>query len=884
MMGAVRMAKDEKIVLIDGNSLLYRAFYALPPMFSPDRIPTNAVYGLINMLMKIVLDEAPQGMVVAFDKGASFRKTTYAEYKAQRQKTPEELVVQMPLAREAVIALGLTVAELESYEGDDIIGTLARQCSEAGYHVRIVSGDRDVLQLIAPRVDAMLTRKGLSETVILDETKMLEEYGIHPWQVVEQKGLMGDSSDNIPGVQKVGEKTALKLLGEYESIDGVYAHIDELKGKLKENLLLDKENAYLSKELATINCHVPLELSIEDMLYHGMKDDQARDFFQRMGFRSLLSRLSQDNVASSKSARDVKYRPLASVAEVQAFIAALDEREIALELYFPGSILLGAAVAVDDEVCVCQKYHCPEGFDLLMQWLGQDFTGGLAMHRAKDAMHGMVADRYQYLRPVFDTELAAYLVNPTDNGYPLRQLARDYLGQDWELDEKPPYATDDISRWLALRVRLVADLVEPLRQRLQEEELEDLFLVIEMPLLEILFRMELDGIKIDQTILQKLGIEFSAKLASLQKQIFAAADEEFNINSTQQLGQILFEKLQLPALKKTKTGYSTDVTVLEQLAPFHALPALVLEHRTLTKLVGTYIEGLQRLVDRDGKIHTTFNQTIAATGRLSSTDPNLQNIPIKMEEGRRIRKAFTATSHGRILLSADYSQIELRVLAHLSADEAMCQAFLGGVDIHAQTAARLFKRPLDQIEPAMRSRAKTINFGVLYGMSDFRLHNELGIPLKEAQDFIRDYFDAFPGINNYIEEIKKFARQYGYVTTALQRRRYIPEINSRNFNLRSNAERIALNTPVQGTAADIIKLAMVNLANRIIQEPQGEPRLLLQVHDELILEIERGSEAKWAEIVREEMANAYELCVPLVVDLKTGFDWYEMMPYNSPRK
>jgi DNA polymerase-1 len=883
-MGAICMTKQEKIVLVDGNSLLYRAFYALPPMFSPDRIPTNAIYGLINMLMKIVDDEAPQGMVVAFDKGSSFRKTAYAEYKAQRQKTPEELVVQMPLAREAVVSLGLAVAELESFEGDDIIGTLARQCSDAGYHVRIVSGDRDVLQLIAPKVDAMLTRKGLSETVILDEAKMLEEYGIRPWQVVEQKGLMGDSSDNIPGVQKVGEKTALKLLGEYESIDGVYAHIEELKGKLKENLLLDKEKAYLSKELATINCYVPLDLPIEAMLYHGIAEDQARDFFQRMGFRSLLSRLGQENVSSSKSAKEINFMQLESTVDVQAFIDGFKEQEIALELYFPGNILLGAAIAVGADIFVCQKYHCPDGFDLLMQWLGGDFPGSLVMHRAKDAMHGMAADRYQYFRPVFDTELAAYLVNPMDNGYPLRQLSRDYLGQDWELEEKPPFATDDISRWLALRAKLVADLAEPLRKRLQEEELEDLFLFIEMPLLEILFHMELAGIKIDQNVLQKLGTEFGAKLTSLQTQIFAAAGEEFNINSTQQLGQILFEKLQLPALKKTKTGYSTDVTVLEQLAPFHALPALVLEHRTLAKLVGTYIEGLQRLLDRDGKIHTTFNQTITATGRLSSTEPNLQNIPIKMQEGRRIRKAFTATNQGRILLSADYSQIELRVLAHLSRDEAMCQAFMDGVDIHAQTASRLFKRPLDQIEPAMRSRAKTINFGVLYGMSDFRLHNELGIPLKEAQDFIRDYFAAFPGINNYIEEVKKFAQHHGYVTTALQRRRYIPEINSRNFNLRSNAERIALNTPVQGTAADIIKLAMVNLANRLKQQSDGEPRLLLQVHDELILEIERGSEVKWADIVREEMANAYELCVPLVVDLKTGFDWYEMMSYNSPRK
>jgi DNA polymerase I len=887
-----------KCIIIDGNSIINRAFYALPPLTNGAGLHTNAVYGFTNMLLRLIEEEKPTHMLVAFDAGkVTFRHAEYGEYKGGRAKMPPELAEQFPLLKELLRAMGIRQFELEGYEADDIIGTLTKRADEQGVETLVVSGDKDMLQLASGHVTIALTRKGISETEKYDPEAIKEKYNITPAQIIDLKGLMGDSSDNIPGVPGVGEKTALKLLHEFGTVENVLANVDDVKGKIKEAIRENADKARMSKEIATIYREVALDAEWDELAFSGYDSAATKSMFQKLEFKSLLERLDfgsgeqgegggndGDGGAANHSidCAIVSVGGLSVLAEALPRVKAVHIEAIGDNAH--EAEVAGLAFYTDEE----KAYYLP--FPLLLSDEGEAIRRYLADPQIEKVVYdGHKAELalgwngVHLLGIAFDVILAAYLLDPTSSNYALDDLAAKYgagaLPSDADVFGKgakfklPEVTT--LAEYLGRKARAIAQLDVLLREELKKSDMERLYYELEQPLSVVLAAMERRGVKVDIEELKAYGIELSGEINKLIRSIYDLAGTEFNLNSPKQLGEILFEKLGLPPAKKTKTGYSTDAEVLERLAPYHEIVSNILQYRMLSKLQSTYVDGLQKEVRKEtGKVHTYYRQTIAATGRLSSQYPNLQNIPVRTEEGRKLRKLFAPSEPGWLMLAADYSQIELRVLAHISGDERMKEAFLHDMDIHTKTAMDVFGVGADEVDANMRRQAKAVNFGIVYGISDYGLSQNLHITRKEAAEFIEQYFNVFQGVRQYMDEIVKQARKDGYVTTLLNRRRYLPEIHASNFNLRSFAERTAMNTPIQGTAADIIKLAMVRLAQRM-RESAVESRMLLQVHDELVFEVPPSELETMRALVKEEMENALVLSVPLKVDVNYGSNWYE---------
>lgn len=868
----------QKFVVIDGNSLLHRAFHALPLLTNSKGQFTNAVYGFTTMLMKLISEEAPDYLLVAFDKGKkTFRHEYFGEYKGTRKETPAELGEQFQRVRDLLGAVGIPFVEMDNYEADDLIGTLARKGEQEGLEVLIVSGDRDTLQLITEDTRVLMTRKGISQTERLDLAWLKEEYGFTPEQMIDLKALMGDSSDNIPGVPGVGEKTARKLLEQYGTLDGVYEHLEEISGKkLNENLRENREKAYLSRRLGTICLDVPLEGSPRDYPFRGLDPVEGSRIFRDLEFYSLLKQLpeTEETVPEDADGGDVLAGSVFRLEETQEesrlmeFIREHRGRPLAVAFLATGEPeepLLGeVALAAGDAVLLWQTALGSHGGTReICKALLEEHTGPVYCHTGKE-LAGLAVRQGVSARQVRDTRIMAYLLESEQKEYPVEGLLTRYgLG---------PSGFSG-SAGLAANTLSVAG---PLEDELRRENLYALYNDLEQPLLELLCRMEAHGIRVDSRYLEEVSRELNLRIEGIQAEIYSLAGREFNINSTRQLADVLFGDLGLPGLKKTKTGFSTDAEVLEKLRFHHPIVEKILDYRQLVKLVSTYVDGLIVLSRQgNGLVHTTYHQTVAATGRLSSTDPNLQNIPIRTEEGKRLRRAFKPRDPGNLLLAADYSQIELRVLAHLSGDEKMLESFRRREDIHTRTAAEVFGVDPGEVDSEMRRRAKAVNFGIVYGISDFGLSRDLGIPVKEAGDYISLYFARYPGVKEFIDRTVEETRRTGMVTTMLGRRRRVPNILSKNYNLRGAAERIAMNTPIQGSAADIIKLAMLKTADAL--EAAGLAAcMVLQVHDEIILEVPPEEMRQAAAILREAMEGAVTLKTPVTVDLKAGPTWFDM--------
>jgi DNA polymerase-1 len=873
-----------KLILIDGNSIAFRAFYALPLLSNSSGLYTNAVFGFTTMLLKLMDEQKPTHFLVAFDAGkVTFRHSEFKDYKGGRAKTPPELSEQFPLIRELLKAFSIPQYELAGYEADDIIGTLTRLADDQGLEVIVVSGDKDMLQLASEHVKIALTRKGISEVDLYDPHEIKERYGLTPLQIIDLKGLMGDTSDNIPGVPGVGEKTALKLLQEYGSVEEVLAHVGEIKGKIGEKIAEHAENARMSKSLATIFREVPLEKTLNELQYDGYDGQAVAALFRKLEFKSLLEKMDlfgsggdePDAAQEALQWAAVTAKPDTAVATEISLIDLIDAlSEIkAIHVEAIGDNPHTAELIGISFYSERMTYYLP--FKLLIsdeaigirEWLADEKkTKKLYdLHRAEVAL----AWRGIELKGIKSCILlAAYLLDPTETSHTLHSICMKYGVSGIRADEDvfgkgakflfPQQAV--LSEHLCRKANVIHRLSLILEQALEKNEMNQLYHELELPLSTVLAAMEIKGIKVNTDELKKFGEQLTLRLNELITQIHQHAGGEFNINSTKQMGEILFDRLKLPVYKKTKTGYSTNVEVLEWLESKHDIVKHILLYRSLAKLQSTYVEGLLKEVrPATGNIHTYFKQTIAATGRLSSQYPNLQNIPIRLEEGRKIRKVFVPHKAGWSILAADYSQIELRVLAHISRDENMMEAFHQNMDIHTKTAMDVFGVEASQVDSNMRRQAKAVNFGIVYGISDYGLSQNLDISRAEAAKFIEQYFAVFQGVRRYMDDIIKQARLDGYVTTMLQRRRYLSDITASNFNLRSFAERTAMNTPIQGTAADIIKLAMVQIADRMTQEKLAS-RMLLQVHDELVFEVP----AEEMDIMRR-----------IKVDVDFGSNWYE---------
>jgi DNA polymerase-1 len=871
----------KKLVLIDGNSIAYRAFFALPLLNNEKGIHTNAIYGFTMMLMKILEEEKPTHLLVAFDAGkTTFRHEVFDDYKGGRQKTPPELSEQFPFLRELLDAYQIRSYELENYEADDIIGTLAAQAEKEGFDVVVISGDRDLTQLASEKVKVHITKKGMTDIECYTPELVFEKYGLTPEQIVDLKGLMGDSSDNIPGVPGVGEKTALKLLKEFHTVENVLRSIEQIKGKkLKENLEQYREQALMSKQLATISRNAPLTITLDDLEWKEYDADKVIALFKELGFASLLNKLGK----IEKEEKPLNHIPYTTATEVTDDMLTKDGALVVevIESNYHQAPIVGFAIVNENG-----NFFIPTEVALksatFKQWL-EDEECRKSVFDAKRAIVSLKWHGINLKGIDFDLLLASYLINPSESINDVASVAKARKYTDVQSDEavygkgaKQAIPSEEVlAEHLVRKAKAIASLKETFIDELKANEQYELFTNLELPLTFILAEMEFNGVNVDVARLQAMGEEFTEQLKQIEQEIYELAGTEFNINSPKQLGVILFEKLQLPVIKKTKTGYSTSADVLEKLADQHEIIGKILHYRQLGKLQSTYIEGLMKVIRPDtGKVHTIFNQALTQTGRLSSTEPNLQNIPIRLEEGRKIRQAFIPSEPNWVIFAADYSQIELRVLAHIADDENLIAAFQQDLDIHTKTAMDIFHVRQEEVTSNMRRQAKAVNFGIVYGISDYGLSQNLGITRKEAAQFIERYFQSYPGVKQYMENIVQEAKQKGYVTTLLHRRRYLPDITSKNFNLRSFAERTAMNTPIQGSAADIIKKAMIDLAKRLEKE-RLKARILLQVHDELILEAPQEEIEKLKEIVPEVMEHAIELKVPLKVDYHFGPTWYD---------
>lgn len=865
---------QKRFVIIDGSSLMHRAFYALPLLTAANGEYTNAIYGFTTMLTKLIGDLQPDLLVIAFDKGKkTFRNEMFSEYKGTRKKTPLELSSQLPLLHDLADAFGIAFVETAGYEADDIIGTLATKAADKGHEAIVVTGDKDALQLIGENLKVMLTKKGISDMQIFDEAAFKEAYGFMPIKLIDLKGLMGDASDNIPGVPGVGAKTATKLLLEYGSVENVLEHIEELPGKkLKENLTENKEKAVLSKQLATIVRDMPIPFEEE---VYGITPEKAKlkEFCQRYEFKNVLRKLDElfpetDDLGFGAVVETLlpEYEQIQDPERIAAVVASVRaEKKLffypVLQGKMPKLQFVGMAISLKEKlVYVDAKLRNWDKIEALLQDEAiAKITHDLKpLYHVQPEVHGVL----------FDTMLAAYLLDPAANAYALPSLMSTYLGQC----DEPSHMEAGIETavWSALCIR---QLEPALGTALAAQDLQKLYEDIELPLLAVLASLERNGIYVNKAQLEKMAAEVAVYIEALLKKIYVSAGTEFNVNSPKQLGEILFERLGLPPVKKTKTGYSTNAEVLEELRDQHLIIAKVLEYRFWTKLKSTYLDGLDGLIDeKTSRIHSTFNQMVTATGRLSSSDPNLQNIPVRTAAGKKIRELFEPGEGYDYLLSADYSQIELRVLAHMSQDKSFLEAFNQEQDIHARTASEVFNVPMAEMTPELRGKAKAVNFGIVYGISDYGLSKDLHISRKEAGQYIESYFDKCPGVKNFIDGIVKTAHEKGYVTTLFGRKRYLPAINSTNYNQRTLAERMAMNTPIQGTAADIIKLAMLE-AHRQLREKQLKSRILLQVHDELVLEVVAAELDAVSAILRQAMQNVVKMSVPLTIDINIGKNW-----------
>ncbi len=870
-------------MLIDGNSIAYRAFFALPLLNNDKGIHTNAVYGFTMMLMKILEDEKPTHMLVAFDAGkTTFRHKTFEEYKGGRQKTPPELSEQFPFIRELLDAYGISRYELENYEADDIIGTLSLNAEKEGFEVKIISGDKDLTQLSSNHTTVGITRKGITDIEEYTPEHIKEKYGLVPEQIIDMKGLMGDTSDNIPGVPGVGEKTAIKLLKEFSSIEKLFESIDQVSGaKLKEKLQNFKDQAIMSKQLATIERHAPIKVDLDDITYEGYAKEKVVTLFKELGFQSLLDKFGEDSESgTSDELEEIEVEIPAQITE-ELFAEHSNFYVEILEDNYHTAEILGFSIVNENGHFFLPTEQALQS-EAFKNW-AEDESKKKTVYDVKRTEVSLRKRNIHLKGADFDILMASYILNPSETGEDLAAIAKKYQIGNIQSDEafygkgakrKIP-EMNKLAEHLVRKGLVMSQLREKLEDELIKNEQFDLFRELEMPLSLILADMEFSGIKVERKRLEAMGRELNERLIEIEEKICELAGEKFNINSPKQLGVILFEKLGLPSLKKTKTGYSTSADVLEKLAPEHEIIEHILLFRQLGKLQSTYIEGLLKVIDpKTEKVHTRFQQTLTATGRLSSIDPNLQNIPIRLEEGRKIRQAFVPSEPGWVIFAADYSQIELRVLAHISGDEKLIQAFKDDLDIHTKTAMEVFHVDQEEVTSNMRRQAKAVNFGIVYGISDYGLSQSLGISRKEAGNFIERYLNSYPGVKEYMDDIIHQAKEKGFVTTLLHRRRYIPEITSRNFNLRSFAERTAMNTPIQGSAADIIKKAMIDM-DEALKDKGLKTRLLLQVHDELIFEAPEEEIEILKELVPLVMENAVELSVPLKVDYSYGPTWFD---------
>lgn len=867
----------EKIVLIDGHSILNRAFYGVPDLTNSEGLHTNAVYGFLNIMFKILDEEKPEYLTVTFDVHApTFRHEMYAEYKGTRKPMAEELRQQVPVIKEVLTAMNIEIIEKAGLEADDLLGTISRSCEEKGLDVAIISGDRDTLQLATEHVKIRIpkTKQGRTEVEDYYAADVKEKYGVTPTEFIDVKALMGDASDNIPGVPGVGEKTATKIITEYGSIENAYAHVEEIKPpRASKNLKEFWDQACMSKTLATINTHAEIEFNLEAAKHGDPYTKEAHDYFQRLQFKNLLSRFDVES----------------SVNDVESFFKEITDKKEAEKVFAEAAKAdtIGAALT-EDNGNVLPLFAHPSGYGRLTIAYGKDQVRSIPCspememdylftklsELAGKAKTFAMFDLKKYL-PVlqirspehcFDATVAAYLLNPLKNDYTYEDVAREQL--NLMIDEKAEPMTK--ACYEAYTACTAAGI---LREKMQAQGMYHLFTDIEMPLVFTLFDMEQAGIQVEAETLKFYGEQLGGRIVELEKEIYEAAGETFNINSPKQLGVVLFDHMQLPNGKKTKTGYSTAADVLDKLAPDYPVVAKILEYRQLSKLKSTYADGLAVYIGPDGRIHGKFNQTITATGRISSTEPNLQNIPVRMELGRLIRKVFVP-KEGCVFIDADYSQIELRILAHCSGDEQLIQAYKEARDIHRMTASQVFHTPFDEVTDQQRRNAKAVNFGIVYGISSFGLSQDLSITRKEAAQYIENYFETYPGIKRFLDDTVAHAKEEGYVVTLFGRRRPVPELKSSNFMQRNFGERVAMNAPIQGSAADIMKIAMIGV-NRELKEKGLKSKLILQVHDELLIEAYEEEVEEVKEILKRQMEEAADLDVPLIVDMHTGENWYE---------
>ena len=889
------MIKD-RIVIIDGNSLINRAFYALPPLTTREGQHTNAMYGFLTMLLKVLEDFDPEYIGVAFDlKAPTFRHLEYGDYKLGRKKMPEELAQQMTPLKELLDAMNIFRIEIEGYEADDLIGTLSKYCEARDMESLVVTGDKDALQLASKTTKILITKKGISSLEIYNDDKVLEDFEVTPLQFIDLKGLMGDKSDNIPGVPGVGEKTAVKLLKQFGSVEGLIENTHQIEAaKLKEKIENHISDMILSKRLATIITDIPVEINLETLKRKESNYNDLIQLLRKYEFNSLVNKFSTGKDSKEEKAEACNIVEVKDVKSLKMMLAEIKKAGI-VALH---SITLGNNVISDEIIALTFAYDIETQYyvDLrdfsdktevviLLRELMEDNTIGKISHDIKREMVRFYVYGVEMKNIAFDTMIAEYLIDASKSSYGLKDLSSIYLeetitdieelkGKGKTLRSILDLPVEELQNHLSQHVKTILKLYTVLESKLKDMELEKLYYEVELPLTQVLASMEFRGIKVDKNMLETLEIEFRDKINILTDEIYTLAGKAFNINSPKQLGEVLFDELELPPVKKTKTGYSTNAEVLEKLAEQHDIIPKILDYRHVTKLKSTYVDGLLSIINPvTNRVHSSFNQTVTTTGRISSTEPNLQNIPVKLEMGRRLRKVFIA-DEGSQFIDADYSQIELRVLAHISKDENLIDAFLKDQDVHTRTASEIFDIPMEEVTPQMRSSAKAVNFGIVYGISDFGLSENLKITRYEARKYIDSYLEKYPQVKSYMQDIVNDAKEKGYVVTLLNRRRYLPEIYASNFNIRSFGERLALNTPIQGTAADIIKIAMVKVYNHL-KNHCSSAHLILQVHDELIVEAPADELEEATKIVRQSMEEAMELSVTLKVDLSIANNWYD---------
>lgn len=908
---------SNRLLIIDGNSIMNRAFYGImssKTLMSADGTYTNAIYGFLSILFKELADLDPDYIAVAFDlKAPTHRHKMYEDYKGTRHAMPEELAQQMPIIKEILKYMNITIIEKEGYEADDILGTISKKAEKEGHLVTILSGDRDTFQLASDAITIRIprTKMGKTETEDYDASKIKEEYGVKPIQLIQVKGLMGDTSDNIPGVPGVGEKTALKLIKEYEDIDTLYNKLengtaDDIKGALKDKLEKNKELAIISRTLGTILRDAPLEISINDLSIKEWDKEAVTNKFKELKFNRFIERFDLNGMGTPKVEKKVD--KLLKIEEIdderldielknvklnKEFIYYIEKEEIEDKNAIIKEKFKSLSFFIDDKVFYVKNFKLTQSLADIFQ----DTEIEKISYKVKSDYIILKSNEIEYNNIKYDAEIAGYNLNPTDKNT-LEEMAKKYIDIDIdeymsnEFDDQKEKSSNQINLfdninkenadiekkekyYNALVCYCIAKLEKVTIKKLEEVGSLALFNNIEMPLVPILAQMQFNGMIVDEQELKDFGKTLKEQLDTLTKEIYSLCGEEFNINSHQQLGRILFEKLKLPVYKKTKNGYTTDVEVLEKLKGEHPVIEKILEYRTLTKLNSTYVEGLIPYVNpKTNKIHSSFHQTITATGRISSTDPNLQNIPTRAELGKQIRKAFKP-AEGNIYIDADYSQIELRVLAHISQDENMIYAFKHGEDIHKQAASKVFNIPIEEVTKEQRSSAKAVNFGIVYGISDFGLANQIGVSNKKAKEYINQYLEKYSGIKHFMDDIVESAKAKGYVETLFGRRRYIPEIRSTNYMVRQFGSRVAMNTPIQGTAADIMKIAMINV-DKTLKEQKINGKIVLQIHDELLLEVSKEHKEQAKKILKECMEKAMELSVPLEVEISEGYSWYEV--------